>query len=1358
MTLNASAIYDLLLRIVAQVDNLDGIEALKEQLNQFSPALDTISARAKEALNPMNALGTSAENFGERAKSATQPLADLATNTLKVTAVISALATALGGAVYQEAVKFESAQLGLQKVLDGTQAELAGYSKELNSLAREFGVSGTALTASMADFVQAGFSASEAMDLVRQSLKLKVAGDLEAAESSDVLVRTLKGFKAEASEASRYVDVLNEVSNKYATDVKQLAEGMMRVAPIAKTMGLSFEETASLLTPMIESFGSGAEAAEAFKTGVAKLIDDSAPVQSALNSIGVAQTDLNGSLRSGKDILNDVLLAFRSADENQKLFLTTQLVGIDQAPRMIEVFNNLEKVLQIQKTALDATGSAQKEVNIRLDSAEISGNRAAESFRQLAVVLGTQYKEEVKGVIDATGELARRFIEVEETGALNGLFEAVRPQLAAVENLFRQMAKNLPAAFEGLDFSPLTSAIVDLGGEVSEAFKKLIGGIDLTSVEGLRTLLQLIADGMAALIRFTAGAIEQMGPFFTLLGKMAVFAADNADSISRLAGEVAGFGFTVNQLLPLLADMVGGVFKVVGQVAEAALQIGLLVGAIKLLNLAGINVLPLLGQFAAAIGGLGITTATVGAAFAGFPGIILALGAAAGTAGYGVGTLLSKGIDTAAETLTGTSLGGLIYELAEYLGLENTESERAKINQDALARAREAQAEAAKKAAEAADQKRIADEKANAAADAATRNTIAANQAIDRLAAGFQAAGLIWNKETGELVRVGDAIKGLAPASLTVINSLRDLGVDYAQFTNGISEGGTKAVQAFKKLTEDATANSPIVASALEAALRKAETVGDVQAIESAFNKFAASGKLSSEQIAEGQRLLAEKLRDTLQAADPIQRAMNGLIADQNQYADATEKAVKAQLAAIDSDIALARAKGHTATVQRLTIERTLVEAEGALRMAKANQVIQESEYALAVVKRNQLDAIQNKTAAQQQELAIAELTVQKELAEAQAAGINAQAQEVLFQKLQKLNGISGGVTAGTQQNTQATAENTNATQQNNQQQEKRTGLLETMVSALNNARQRTNELSEATGRLFELLFTKMELGEATVASPALRQYAISLNALKDQYSDLRQKISDFQAQIKAADADILNGVNSVSRYFGYVAKAEAEASLAFYEQKLQAEQLSDSLERMADKGIQGYRGLETAMANLDRTTVNLQNDFSLLDQQQLEELQSQIDATREKLKEMADETQSAKDRLAELNAELLEAQGQDQKAKLLREQLDYQQQLAEIETQRAEAEAMGNRELLGILDKQRAVLEEIHATKLKNIQADAAAADASTRTTATLTTLANEAERAHRATKNLASVDMSHLASSAEQVKASFTAIRGLM
>ena len=57
----------------------------------------------------------------------------------------------------------------------------------------------------------------------------------------------------------------------------------------------------------------------------------------------------------------------------------------------------------------------------------------------------------------------------------------------------------------------------------------------------------------------------------------------------------------------------------------------------------------------------------------------------------------------------------------------------------------------------------------------------------------------------------------------------------------------------------------------------------------------------------------------------------------------------------------------------------------------------------------------------------------------------------------------------------------------------------------------------------------------------------------------------------------------------------------------------------------------------------------------------------------MQQETEDARTKLAELNAELLEAKGEDQKAEILRQQLDYQQQLAEIENQRQQAALMGN-------------------------------------------------------------------------------------
>ncbi|MER2602913.1 MAG: hypothetical protein ABTR27_11190, partial [Candidatus Competibacter phosphatis] len=64
--------------------------------------------------------------------------------------------------------------------------------------------------------------------------------------------------------------------------------------------------------------------------------------------------------------------------------------------------------------------------------------------------------------------------------------------------------------------------------------------------------------------------------------------------------------------------------------------------------------------------------------------------------------------------------------------------------------------------------------------------------------------------------------------------------------------------------------------------------------------------------------------------------------------------------------------------------------------------------------------------------------------------------------------------------------------------------------------------------------------------------------------------------------------------------------------------------------------------------------------------------------------------------------QGDTEKAALLKQQLDYQQALAEIEAKRAQAELEGNRELVALYDEQIRKQNELNALKEKNIKSDA--------------------------------------------------------
>lgn len=533
----------------------------------------------------------------------TQPLADFTTNLLKVEGAIIAVGTAYSVYAFNSAKKFESAQIDLQKVLGDGAGDISQYDDLVFELSNTYGIAAADILQSAANFKQSGFTVAESFDLVKVSLDQAIAGEIDFATSSELLVATLKGFKAPASEAARLVDILNETSNTYATNLGQLAIGMAKFSPIASKMGLSFEETAGILTPVIEVFRSGDEAAIALRTGLLKLIDDTAPVKEALAAIGVSQTDSNGALRSGKDILFDVATAFQSVGENQKLFLTQQLVGIQQSAKMVEVFDGLALSQDITATAMKAAGSAAEEVAIRLASAEIAVERAKVGFENLATVIGLNFKDEIKEVINGVTLLEIAMQEVVTSGGLQPLFAALSPQILNISNLLKAMAENLPAAFEGIDFTKLVNSFGGLGDEVKKSFEAFFGPVDLSTVEGLQKVIQSIIDGIATLTEVSGGIVKGFKPFLEQLGKLkdAFFGMD--DGAAKAAGNILGMATAINTMIGPLQSALGAVSGL-----GTAMQI-----------MAGVQVVKLVGSIA---GGGGLTAALAGPA-----GMAAALGA-----------------------------------------------------------------------------------------------------------------------------------------------------------------------------------------------------------------------------------------------------------------------------------------------------------------------------------------------------------------------------------------------------------------------------------------------------------------------------------------------------------------------------------------------------------------------------------------------------------------------------------------------------------------------------------------------------------------------------------------------------------
>ena len=450
----------------------------------------------------------------------------------------------------------------------------------------------------------------------------------------------------------------------------------------------------------------------------------------------------------------------------------------------------------------------------------------------------------------------------------------------------------------------------------------------------------------------------------------------------------------------------------------------------------------------------------------------------------------------------------------------------------------------------------------------------------------------------------------------------------------------------------------------------------------------------------------SRKMQPALQGVADVTARMAALA---NDYTGALESEQKAVRDAIQASIDYETTMGNTSKANSLKIELLKTEIEQTKELAKQKKVEIDAEIAAEKASAAVLQAITNKTAAEEAAIVVSEKKVKA--LEANKIAIDKEAtatEEALKGQLKAIKDSEIAAAAA-----------------NHAEQIKKMGELTSSV--LTGWAMRLQELSPAARTAFDGFVQGTNLATGSLQD---------MNAQIDKNMDLQGEIAS------AMTGGIIGWMNSVA------AKA-IEIEQAFLSQRIAILGATDTLDEYAKTG----ELTATVQQAMNRAASDLGQGLHLVGDEDLSGLRRALDSANDKLNEMKGITQDASDRLAELNAELLEAQGADDKAAILRQQLDYQQQLADIETQRAVAEAAGNRELLSILDRQREVLERINEAKLAGIATDAQTSDKATRGATTIrdawSGAADQVERTGKAISNVGSVDLSRLNSQVEGLAA---------
>ncbi|MCP4897722.1 MAG: phage tail tape measure protein [bacterium] len=409
----------------------------------------------------------------------------IGTSAKKAGGGVKLLRSALGGlaaigigAIFASAVRTMAAFSQEMSTVRAITKATGDEFDELSAKARELGAttrfSATQAAEGMTFLARAGFDTNQVLAAIGPTLQLAQAGALDLGEAADIASNVLTGFRIEAEEAARVIDVLALAANSANTNVTQLGEAMSFVAPIASALGVGLEETTAAVQSLSDA-GIQASRAGTNLTMVMRLME--APTRKqlgVLEKLGLSAEDVRVSSVGLTAALTALRESGASSTDMFEFFgrsASSASVLLEAATGKLQAFTKANKEAEGTATeiaeimdenlngALLAVRSAWEELQLAFGE---QGPQSAltQGLRALADVLRFT-AENISFLTDNVLALAIAFGAIKFAPFLKGLTSGVQ-----VIGLFNKGLAATKVAMAALAINPITVGLVALAAAV----------------------------------------------------------------------------------------------------------------------------------------------------------------------------------------------------------------------------------------------------------------------------------------------------------------------------------------------------------------------------------------------------------------------------------------------------------------------------------------------------------------------------------------------------------------------------------------------------------------------------------------------------------------------------------------------------------------------------------------------------------------------------------------------------------------------------------------------------------------------------------------------------------------------------
>ena len=342
--------------------------------------------------------------------------------------------------------QFDKEMVNLGAILGKSKYDLGLLRSEIVSVAGSSIRTSTEVAQLASVLVKLGKTESEVRRLLEPVNNLSIALNATSEDAGKLLVNTLNAFGEGASEAQRFADVLAKSAVTSALDFTKLSESLAYVAPTAKAVGLSIENTTAILGTLVDNGIKASRAGRLLSTAFIRLAGKGYDLDSALDAI-TSSTD--------------------------KLAVADELFGKEAAGISLILADNTAKVDELTESLKNAQGVLKELTDLQLESLDAKLGILDSSWERFILSI-----EDGTGVLGkATGGTIAFFTKITDWGTtLNNASDNIVQLYANIRNSVTENGRNYVR--EQAEERRLLKEKLSLVNELTKAYGLEAGVVD----------------------------------------------------------------------------------------------------------------------------------------------------------------------------------------------------------------------------------------------------------------------------------------------------------------------------------------------------------------------------------------------------------------------------------------------------------------------------------------------------------------------------------------------------------------------------------------------------------------------------------------------------------------------------------------------------------------------------------------------------------------------------------------------------------------------------------------------------------------------------------------------------------------